>query len=149
MRIGYESSYVFPMWYNPTQTTSWSHVIFDPTCRFFWWLFFWKRKILSQILFLFEKKSPKNENFITNLSNFNTFDYNMKEGLRFSTFIFWISPKLAKHTYGWLPLEQHHKIEKKKTHPNTYQPTNCDIIWTFKNLVCIICYFEFKNHDLK
>ncbi len=28
--------------------------------------------------------------------------------LRISTFIFWILPKLAKHTYGWLPLQQHH-----------------------------------------
>ncbi len=28
--------------------------------------------------------------------------------LRISTFILWILPKLAKHTYGWLPLEQHH-----------------------------------------
>jgi hypothetical protein len=36
----------------------------------------------------------------------------MKDCLRVSTFIFWISPNLARHnTYGWSPLEQHHKIE--------------------------------------
>ncbi len=29
----------------------------------------------------------------------------------FSTFIFWISPNLAKYSYGWSPLEQHHKID--------------------------------------
>jgi hypothetical protein len=37
----------------------------------------------------------------------------MKRSLRFSTFLFLISPNLAKYTYGWLPLEQHLKIEKK------------------------------------
>jgi hypothetical protein len=49
------------------------------------------------------------------LSNFSTFEYNLKGGLRFSTFIFWVSPKLAKHIYGWLLVEQHHKIEKTKS----------------------------------
>jgi hypothetical protein len=32
--------------------------------------------------------------------------------LGFSTFIFLISPNLAKYTYEGLPLEQHPKIEK-------------------------------------
>ncbi len=40
--------------------------------------------------------------------------YNMKGCLRLSTFIFAIWPNLAKYTYGQLPFEQHHKIEKKK-----------------------------------
>ncbi len=40
-----------------------------------------------------------------------TIAYNMKVHLRFYTFIFWISPNLAKYTYGLSPLEQHHKIE--------------------------------------
>jgi hypothetical protein len=42
-----------------------------------------------------------------------TIAYNMKGCLRFSTFIFWSSPKLTKCSYGWFPPEQHHKIEKK------------------------------------
>jgi hypothetical protein len=33
--------------------------------------------------------------------------------LMISTFIFQISPNFIKYTYGWLPLEQHHKIEEK------------------------------------
>jgi hypothetical protein len=27
----------------------------------------------------------------------------------------WILPNLAKYNYGWSPIEQHHKIEKKKS----------------------------------
>jgi hypothetical protein len=38
----------------------------------------------------------------------------MKGCLRLCTFIFAIWPNLAKYTYGQLPFEQHHKIEKKK-----------------------------------
>ncbi len=38
----------------------------------------------------------------------------MKRCLRFSSLIFLISPNLAKHAYGWLPLEQNHKVEKEK-----------------------------------
>ncbi len=34
--------------------------------------------------------------------------------LRFSSLIFWRLPNLAKFTYGLLPLEQYHKIEKRK-----------------------------------
>jgi hypothetical protein len=40
--------------------------------------------------------------------------YNMKGCLRLSTFIFAIRPNLANYTYGQLPFEQHHKIEKKR-----------------------------------
>ncbi len=36
--------------------------------------------------------------------------------LRFSTFMFLISPNLAKYTYGRSALEQYHKIEKRKKH---------------------------------
>jgi hypothetical protein len=42
-----------------------------------------------------------------------TIAYNMKGCLRFSTFIFWISPNLSKYTYGLSPLEQHQKFERK------------------------------------
>jgi membrane-associated phospholipid phosphatase len=98
---------------NQTQTNSWSNFIFDPTCWFFWWFFFFREMEDYVTNSFFWKKSPENKNFITNLSNFNTFDYNMKGGLRFSTFIFWVFPKLAKHIFGWLPLEQHKKIENK------------------------------------
>jgi hypothetical protein len=35
----------------------------------------------------------------------------MKGCLRSSTFIFWISPNIAKYTYGQLPFEQHHRIK--------------------------------------
>ncbi len=31
----------------------------------------------------------------------------------FYTFIFWILSNLVKYTYGWVPFEKHHKIEKK------------------------------------
>jgi hypothetical protein len=34
--------------------------------------------------------------------------------LRFFTFTFLILPNLAKYMYRWSPLEQHHKIEKRK-----------------------------------
>jgi hypothetical protein len=37
---------------------------------------------------------------------------NEKGCSRFSTFIFMILPNLAKYTYGWSPVGQHHKIEK-------------------------------------
>jgi hypothetical protein len=37
----------------------------------------------------------------------------MQGWLRFYTFIFWISPNLAKYTYGLLPLAQHCKIGEK------------------------------------
>jgi hypothetical protein len=40
--------------------------------------------------------------------------YNMKCCLKFYIFIFWISPNLAKYTFGILTFEQHCKIEKKK-----------------------------------
>ncbi len=38
----------------------------------------------------------------------------LKGCLRFLYFnLFWMSQNLAKYSYGWLPLEQHHKIENK------------------------------------
>ncbi len=33
----------------------------------------------------------------------------------FSTFIFWMLANLPKYSYGWSPLEQHHKTEGKTT----------------------------------
>jgi hypothetical protein len=37
----------------------------------------------------------------------------MKVKIRFFIFISQISPNLAKYAFRWLPLEQHHKIEKE------------------------------------
>ncbi len=34
--------------------------------------------------------------------------------LDFSNFILWILPNLAKYSYGWLALEQHHKFISEK-----------------------------------
>jgi hypothetical protein len=53
----------------------------------------------------------QNEGFILRIA---TTAYNMKKCSGFSTVIFVISPNLAKHTYGCLPLQQHHKTGKKK-----------------------------------
>ncbi len=60
---------------------------------------------------IFKKKLPK----------FTTIAYKLKGCLRFHTIIFWISPNLAKYTYALLPLEQHHKIERKKTLSSSHQ----------------------------
>ncbi len=38
-----------------------------------------------------------------------TIAYSMKGCFSFSTFLFWISPNLAKYTYTPSPPEQHHK----------------------------------------
>jgi hypothetical protein len=52
--------------------------------------------------------------------------YNMKGCLRFYTFIFWISPNLAKYTFGIFTFEQHCKIEKKK------RKKNFNVTWVMK-----------------
>ncbi len=63
----------------------------------------WNMNILSQIhYFWFFKKVAKIPTI-----------YNMKVQIRFFIFISRISPNLAKYTYWWLQLEQHHKIEKE------------------------------------
>jgi hypothetical protein len=62
------------------------------------------------------------ENYIAVFLNFWTrklpqivaFVYNKKGVYNFSTFIFSISPNLAKYSYGWLASEQHHKFSEKK-----------------------------------
>lgn len=59
---------------------------------------FWRQKKLSKKYFLL-KISPQ----ITTIAS------NMKECLRFSNFIFCISPNFPKYDYGWSPLEHHHK----------------------------------------
>jgi hypothetical protein len=43
-----------------------------------------------------------------------TIAFKRKGCLSFSTFIFWIWQNFAKYTYGWLPLEQYKKIEKRR-----------------------------------
>ncbi len=73
--------------------------------------------ILLQILsFLNRKYSPKTDIFTLKSPNFATVAYHMKKGcLRFSIFIFLISPNLAKCVFFRISrLEQHHKIENKK-----------------------------------
>jgi hypothetical protein len=57
--------------------------------------------------------------------------YNMTECIRFFIFILWVSPNLAKCTYGWLLLEQHHKITGKK-------------LWLRMNMFTEFCIF-FQN----
>jgi hypothetical protein len=51
---------------------------------------------------------------------------------RFSNFIFWISPNLVKYSYGWSPLEQHHKIQMKKK--------TIELWWTLFYLLTQTCY---------
>jgi hypothetical protein len=64
------------------------------------------QKKLYHKLTISKKKSPEKEIQIFNKA------YNIKGCLRFSNFIFWTLSNLAKYTYGWSPIEQHHKIEK-------------------------------------
>jgi hypothetical protein len=61
----------------------------------------------------FEKKNTLSKNSL----KFSTVAYNIKEYLKFPSFIFWILPNLAKYTSGRLPIKQHHKIEKRKQGP--------------------------------
>ncbi len=68
-----------------------------------------KRNILSQIPLTWKSIDPKKI-----IKRIATIAYDVKGCLRFSTFIFWILPNLITYTYGWLPLEQHHKIEGNK-----------------------------------
>lgn len=74
---------------------------------------------------IMEKKIPRNfvkrilkeEYFIIKyIYIIVTIAYNMKGCLRFFflKFIFWILSNMAKYIYGWLSLEQHHKMEKKR-----------------------------------
>jgi hypothetical protein len=58
--------------------------------------YFWKEDSVSNSLFS-GKKSQKYEQIVT-------IAYNVKGCFTFDTFIFWISPNLAKYTYGLLPL---------------------------------------------
>jgi len=90
---------------------------FSPFCK----KYFEKAKpfVKHSLLFFFWKTNcQKNETFAFKISSIA---YNTKGCLRFFSFIFWISPNLAKYTYGWLSLEQHHKIGKNKNKkiPNT------------------------------
>ncbi len=70
----------------------------------------------------FNKKSPK---FAT-----------WKDAYDFSTFMFCMSLNLAKYSYGWLPHEQHHKIEKGKKNPCT------GFVFLF---FAILWYWEFDH----
>ncbi len=70
-----------------------------------------KGNILLQIPY-FKKKIAKKE-FL--FKTCDTIAYNMKRCLRFSIFIYWVSPNLANCTYGWSSLKQYHTIVKKNT----------------------------------
>jgi len=86
-----------------------------------------KKNILSRIPCFLEKSSPEIElKFFCHKSPRIT--YNMIECIRFFIFILWVSPNLAKCTYGWLPLEQHHKITGKK-------------LWLRMNMFTEFCIF--------
>jgi hypothetical protein len=67
-----------------------------------------KRIFCCKFLVFFKEKKGQRMKEIRKLAKIS---YNIKAWLRFSTFIFWISPNLAKYIYGWLPIEQYHKIE--------------------------------------
>jgi len=79
------------------------------TNDFFLWLIFaillknkfGQRNILSKFLFLQEIRQKSAQLLTT-----------WKGAQDFSTFHVSISPNLAKYSYGWLPLEQHHEIGK-------------------------------------
>ncbi len=91
---------------------------------FFWKIFveFWPEKYdfnlhkgflmkkIAQIRQILKKKNSKFSEF------YNKFQCVAKniEGLWvFSTFIYSIQPNLAKGSYGWFPLQLHHKIKNK------------------------------------
>jgi hypothetical protein len=84
-----------------------------------------KNKILrilsNKFLFFKKKKKKKGVRKKKKSKKFVTIVYNIKGCLRFSTFMFLISPNLAKYTYGRSALEQYHKIEKRKKH--RFHPT--------------------------
>ncbi len=58
------------------------------------------------------KKNSKN---LIDLPKIVIVAYNRKGCLRFSNFILWVVPNLAKYAYGWSSLEQYWKIEKNKS----------------------------------
>jgi len=49
--------------------------------------------------------------FLIKKNHHNCLQY--EKVLKISTFIFWILPNLTKYIYGWLSIEQHHKIRGK------------------------------------
>ncbi len=71
-------------------------------------------KTFRHLLKIFCKKNIKSVSHKS--PKIDTTVYIMKGCLTFSTFIFWISSKLVKYTYGWLQLKQHHKTEKQALH---------------------------------
>jgi hypothetical protein len=101
-----------------------------------------KRRFCFKFLFL-GKNSQKYEQIVT-------IAYNVKGCFRFDTFIFWISPNLAKYTYGLLlPLEQHHQIFKKKSAPKWWifatKYIEKSILCTFKKMFLRNIFFLTKK----
>jgi hypothetical protein len=100
-------------------------------------------KILSFCKILFKKKFAKKKP--KRLVKFYHNWLQHEKVFKKNSFIFWILPNLVKYTYGWLPIEQHHKIEKIKIKAIKYEvwhinvglePKNCcfsqQIWWGFK-----------------
>ncbi len=87
-----------------------------------YWFIFWPiLQIIFYCKFLVFFNCEKTGVNPPKLPTIATIAYNMKGCLRLSTFISWKSPNLVKYTYGWSPLEQHHKIKKKKTLVKTWR----------------------------
>ncbi len=59
-----------------------------------------------------EKEPPKNGKIKIKITEKSTI---RKGAWDFLLSYFWIPINLAKYTYGWSPLEQHHKIENQNT----------------------------------
>jgi hypothetical protein len=83
------------------------------------------KNILSQIPFLKTKIVKKKNRMKKKKARIATITSNMKGCFRFDTFMFRISPNLAKYTNELSPPEQRHKIDpKKKNHccPLAHRP---------------------------
>jgi len=102
---------------------------------------FWKKEYSIKIPCSFESNLPKYQKSSKNLPKITTIANDLKQlHPIFFTFIFLISPNLAKYTYERLPPERHHKIEKKSTgsfilncFPNRYlEPAGWILIWSNK-----------------
>ncbi len=90
-------------------------------CYFTKRIFLTEYFVKNSMFFSQKQHSPKKKNQ-KKLPKVVTIVYNMKVCLRFSTFIFWISPNLSKHIYGWSSLKQHHKTH---THTHTIGMHSC------------------------
>jgi hypothetical protein len=71
---------------------------------------------VSDLIFCgeFAKDILKKKNILSKKSlKFSTVAFNIKEYLKFPSFIFWILPNLAKYTYGRLPISNITKLKRE------------------------------------